>query len=139
MRILFAFVLLVLASTRALAGPLELVLPHLKTFPECEEEKVLASIVEEFNWAERKTWQRGFTMDGIVQPYETSTFPEGRRQIPRRYCRALGVLSDGRECKVYYMVEGGQGFAGTSFNVAWCIVTADPWREYGSGCRVLRY
>ena len=139
MRILVALALIAASLIPARAGVLDLVLPKLKTFPQCHETKVLKEIVERFNWAEEHTWHRGLYMDGVFDAHESTTHPAGRRQIPRRYCRAQAALSDGSHRRVFYMIEGGQGFAGTHHNVAWCISSLDPWREYGSGCRVLRY
>ena len=143
MRILLA-ILTMFATTfatapTATAGPLELLLPKFKTFPECHDQSVLKRIVEQFNWAEENTWHRHLFMEGVFDAHLSTSHPEGRRQIPRRYCRAQAALSDGSHRRIFYMIEGGQGFAGTGSNVAWCISSLDPWREYGSGCRVLRH
>ena len=139
MRFLLALAFCAASFTGALAGPFELGLPKFQSFPHCGKESVLKRIVEQFNWAEKKTWNRGITMHGVFDAHEHSTFPEGRRQIPRRYCHAQAALSDGSHRRIVYMIEGGQGFAGMGNNVAWCISSLDPWREYGDGCRVLRY
>lgn len=139
MRFVIAIALTLASPAAALSGPLELLLPKLKTFPHCAEERVLDRIVAQFNWAEKHTWHRDLFMDGVVDAHQHSTFPEGRRQIPRRYCHGQAALSDGSHRRIVYMIEGGQGFAGVDHNVAWCISSLDPWREYGDGCRVLRY
>lgn len=39
---------------------------------------------------------------------------------------------------VVYVIEGGQGFAGTGYNVQFCIDGLDPWRVNDGHCRVVR-
>ena len=139
MRSIIAALALTLCAQPAAAGALDLLVPYTKSFPHCSDEKVLATIVKEFNWAEKNTWHRGYGLETVVDPHESTTHDHGYRRIARRYCRGEAVLTNGHHPRVLYMIERGQGFAGTGFNVAWCISSLDPWREYGDGCRVLRY
>ncbi|MCR9120918.1 MAG: hypothetical protein NXH91_01425 [Phyllobacteriaceae bacterium] len=60
------------------------------------------------------------------------------RPIPRRYCHATAHLSDGRERKIWYLIEGGAGFASIGSNVEFCVSGFDRWNVYNSACRVLR-
>ncbi|MEE9314407.1 MAG: hypothetical protein V3V02_07140 [Rhizobiaceae bacterium] len=110
-----------------------------KTFPQCDDIKVLGKIVERFNWAEEATWNRGFYLQDIERVRERVVQGTRRYQIPRRYCRAHARLTNGKHPTLFYLIEGGQGFAGNSFNVEFCLGGLDRWNEYDGSCRVLRY
>jgi len=60
------------------------------------------------------------------------------RPIARRYCGATVALSDGRERSIWYLIEGGQGFASIGDNVEFCVSGFDRWMVYNGHCRVLR-
>ncbi len=123
-------------SAPALAGIID---PHIisKSFPDCHDERVLTKIIKRFNWAEDNTFQRGFYLDFIERTRERVV--QSSTQIPRRYCRGHARLTNGRHPTVFYLIEGGQGFAGNSFNVEFCLNGLDPMREHDGSCRVLRY
>ncbi len=110
-----------------------------KSFPQCDDVKVLGNIVERFNWAEENTWQRGVYMEDINRPDERVEQGERVSEIPRRYCRASARLTNGSDRVLHYLIEGGQGFAGNSFNVEYCISGYDRWNEFDGWCRHLRY
>ena len=110
-----------------------------KAFPECHDTKVLATIVERFNWADRNTWFRGITIDHMERTGERLVQSTRVSDIPRRYCRGHAILSNGKHPTLYYLIEGGQGFAGNGFNVEFCISGFDNWNEYDGWCRAIRY
>lgn len=122
----------------AQAGPLELFLQK-KTFPECHEIKVLGNIVERFNWAEEETWKRGVYMSDIDNVRPRLLRDSEHRQVPRRYCRATATLTNGHHRTVFYLIEGGGGFAGNGFNLEFCVEGLDRWRVHNGSCRTLRY
>lgn len=109
------------------------------SFPECHDSDVLNKIIERFNWAENRTWQRGFTLDDIERTRERLVQSSNVSPIPRRYCRGHALLSNGKHPTLYYLIEGGQGFAGNSYNVEFCISGLDEWNEYDGSCRAIRY
>ena len=125
-------------SIPASAGLLDPLLQHT-SFPECHDAKVLKTIVKRFNWAERRTWQRGITLDDIERTRERLVQSTNVSPIPRRYCRGHALLSNGKHPTLYYLIEGGQGFAGNSYNVEFCISGMDEWNEYDGSCRAIRY
>ena len=61
-----------------------------------------------------------------------------KHPIFRQYCRADALLSDGRTHRVWYLIEGDQGFASLGTNVEFCVDGFDRWHVYNGGCRVLR-
>lgn len=58
--------------------------------------------------------------------------------IGRLYCNAQVVLTDGVKQPIWYLVEEGMGFAGTGYNVEFCVNGFDRWLVYNGRCRVLR-
>ncbi|MEM8749737.1 MAG: hypothetical protein AAGF28_05505 [Pseudomonadota bacterium] len=134
---LVSFALTAFAPVRVAAGPLDLLVRG--SFPQCDDAKVLKKIVKRFNWAEDYNWKRGFYLESIERIRERVVQNAGDRQIPRRYCRAHALLTNGNHPTVFYLIEGGQGFAGNSFNVEFCLNGLDPWNEYDGSCRVLRW
>ena len=124
--------------TPSSAALLDLVIQH-KTFPECHDDKVLRTIIKRFNGAENQNWQRGFTLSEIERTRETLGQSTYDSPIPRRYCRGHALLSNGKHPTVFYLIEGGQGLAGNSFNVEFCISGLDEWNDYDGSCRAIRY
>ena len=110
-----------------------------KTFPECHDAKVLQTIVKRFNWAEDRTWKRGFHLDDVELARERMVQKSTVSSIARRYCRGHARLTNGKHPTLYYLIEEGQGFAGNHFNVEFCLGGYDRWNEYDGSCRVLRY
>ena len=128
------------AATSAKADILgKLIKPHLETFPQCDDQKVLRDIIKRFNWAEQNTWQRGFGLDDITEVRERTVVAGENEAIPRRYCRGHAQLSNGRHPTVLYLIEGGQGFAGTGHKVQFCVNGLDPWRMFDGSCRAINY
>ena len=128
------------ATTSAKADILgKLIKPHLETFPQCDDQKVLRDIIKRFNWAEQNTWQRGFGLDDITEVRERTVVAGENEAIPRRYCRGHAQLSNGRHPTVLYLIEGGQGFAGTGHKVQFCVNGLDPWRMFDGSCRAINY
>jgi hypothetical protein len=122
----------------ASAALLDLVIQH-KSFPECHDEKVLSTIIKRFNGAENSNWFRGFTLSDIERTRESLGQSTYESPIPRRYCRGHALLSNGKHPTVFYLIEGGQGLAGNSFNVEFCISGLDEWNDYDGSCRAIRY
>lgn len=124
-------------ASSVMAGPLDLLVKP--SFPQCHDVKVLGKIVERFNWAEENTWNRGFYLQDIERVRERVVQNHPDRLIPRRYCRAHAQLTNGRHPTLFFLIEGGQGFAGNGFNVEFCLNGYDRWNEYDGSCRTLNY
>ena len=132
-----SFIVFLMIVLPASAGPLDLLVKP--SFPQCHDVKVLGKIVERFNWAEENTWKRGFFLQDIERIRERVVQNHPDRLIPRRYCRAHARLTNGRHPTLFYLIEGGQGFAGNSFNVEFCLNGYDRWNEYNGSCRTLNF
>lgn len=58
--------------------------------------------------------------------------------VRRTYCSAKAVMTDGRARDLYYLIEGGMGFAGMGDHLEYCVGGLDPWYVYGRYCASLR-
>ncbi|MDD9910624.1 MAG: hypothetical protein OXR62_13160 [Ahrensia sp.] len=144
--------LIVAKASAALIDPLI----RFPSFPQCHDAKVLKQVIKRFNWAEDETWKRGFHLTEIRRARERTVLgesdfaerhvtddyfdtPMSERLIPRRYCRGHAILTNGKHPTLFYLIEGGQGLAGTSYNVEFCLAGYDRWREFDGSCRAINY
>ncbi len=107
-------------------------------FPQCEDPKVEARIIKDFNWAERKTWQRGIQLMQLSKMHEHRTVNHEGSVVTRRYCMAKAHLSNGKHRSIYYMINDRGGFAGIWWRVTHCVIGLDPWRNHDGHCRAIR-
>jgi hypothetical protein len=47
-------------------------------------------------------------------------------------------MNDGRKRQIWWLIEGGQGFAGLGDNLEFCIAGLDPLKVHGAWCRSVR-
>ena len=57
--------------------------------------------------------------------HETAFRPWQSDNIPRRYCTAKAMLSDGKIRTVHYSIIEDGGFAGFGQGVEWCVIGLD--------------
>ncbi len=106
---------------------------------QCNNKRVLRQIVDRFAWAENETWHRGFVIARIEAPrVRFVELEEDVGTIPRRYCLARAVMTNGRVHPLFYRTEEEMGFASIGDGVSFCLLGLDPWRVYDAACRVLR-
>ncbi len=107
-------------------------------FPLCTDLPVAGRIIDEFNWAEKKTWQRGFTLVKLDRMHEHRTTSMVNSPVTRRYCNATAVLSNGQRRQIWYMIEDIGGFVGQNWDVTHCVAGLDPWKNHDGYCRTMR-
>jgi hypothetical protein len=112
--------------------------PTFWTFPDCAAPFIERQIVERSNWAERTTFNYGVELQGFNATQERVVETFGLSPIFRRYCRASGIMSDGKYRTVHYRISRGMGLAGTGYSVEFCIQGLDRWRVFDGNCRVLQ-
>jgi hypothetical protein len=121
--------------------------------PACDDPAVLGRIERRFNERESSVWKTNLTIKGFDRVRPTAFRPNGADLIPRRYCSARVVTSDGRHRQLsYYVVEdaGITGWHGSlffgwvrfptpgSFGLEWCVQGLDRHRTYAQDCRMAR-
>lgn len=63
-----------------------------RDFPLCGDKKVEARIINDFNWAERKTWQRGVELVRLTKMHEHRVVNHEGSIVTRRYCMARPIF-----------------------------------------------
>jgi hypothetical protein len=119
----------------------------------CASESVLNRIRHRFEYRESQDWKTNLVVRDITHVRETHFRPNGKDLIPRRYCQARVLVSDGRWRPIYYNIVEDAGMSGwfgtlflgyvqfptpSSFNVEWCIDGLDRHRTYAQNCRMAR-
>ncbi|MGB7336224.1 MAG: hypothetical protein WBD01_10590 [Salaquimonas sp.] len=125
--------ILMIGPTKANAGDL-----FPSDFPLCDARKVEKRILKDFNWAENKTWQRGFELTGLSKMHEHRTANYKGSEVTRRYCMARAHFSNGKHRSIFYMINDKGGFAGQWWRVTHCVSGLDPWRNHDGNCRAIR-
>ena len=98
----------------------------------------LAAISYQFAEKESRFWNSALEITGYADVREVAFRPWARDSIPRRFCTASAMLSDGRARQVHYSVIEDGGFAGFHSGVEWCVVGLDRNWAYNPSCRAAR-
>jgi hypothetical protein len=119
----------------------------------CDDPAVIGRIQGRFNAREANDWKTNLTLLEVDHIQQTHFRPNGVDLIPRRYCHARVVTSDGRRRALYYNIVEDAGITGWhgslflglvryptpgSFNVEWCVDGLDRHRTYAQNCRMAR-
>jgi len=101
-------------------------------------EKVLGTITAQFQEKESKFWNSSLQITAYGQIHETAFRPWQSDNIPRRYCSADVMLSDGQLHQVHYSIIEDGGFAGFGQGVEWCVTGLDRNWAYNPLCKAAR-
>lgn len=118
--------------------------PYFRDAPssECHDEKMLKRIMKRFRIQAREVHHNDtLEIVGIHEIEQNRYLPQDvhkSRPIARRYCKGHVHLSNGSKRTIWFLIEGGAGFASNSDNVEFCISGMDRWNVYNSACRILR-
>lgn len=119
--------------------------------PQCADPGVVGHIQSRFADREAEYWKSGLSIAQIDRVRTVAFRPNGVDLIPRRYCSARAILSDGRHRTVNYSILEDQGIAGwqgttgpfrlvfptpASYGVEWCVVGLDRHYAFAPECRV---
>ena len=128
----------------------------------CETPELIKIIQSKFKTQAKRVHHRPeWRIDAITGIHQHRYVPQdvhSARPIARRYCHATATFNNGEHRKIWYLIEGGVGFAGFGqswlgsrnpvqkalgnggliHNVEFCIDGLDPWNVYNGHCRTLR-
>ncbi len=106
----------------------------------CSDPRMLANILDRFNWVQRTTWETDTRMVAVEHPREVYYRTVGDyAYLSKRYCRATVVLNTGHKRNMVYQVVEDTGGAGGFYDRArFCVVGYDRMKEHEPSCRVLR-
>jgi hypothetical protein len=101
-------------------------------------ESALPTISTQFWEKESNFWNSDLRITGYDRIRETAFRPWQSDNIPRRYCSAEALVSDGKVRTVHYSIIEDGGFAGFGQGVEWCVVGLDRDWAYNPRCRAAR-
>ena len=138
----FAAMSVVLLSAPADARPItpaeRRVQPYTGDLPGCNDAALLQRIASRFVQSEKQYWSSGLEILGYETVRETGYRSNGLDYIPRRYCRATAVMSDGKARQLVYAIAENQSIIGWGPGVEWCIVGLDRNYAWGRSCMAAR-
>ena len=106
--------------------------------PLCDEHRPLDKIVARFATKEGRFWNSALTIVGFENIREVAWEPWSSSTIPRRYCTASVLVSDGKRHQINYSIIEDGGMISASDGVEWCVVGLDRDWAYNPNCRAAR-
>ena len=106
--------------------------------PPCDSPAALDTIASRFAQKEGRFWNSNLTIQGYERIRETAFRPWAPNTIPRRFCSALALVSDGLKHPVHYSIAETTGMIGASWGVEWCVVGLDRNWAYSPACKMAR-
>jgi hypothetical protein len=100
---------------------------------ECE--RALGTITSQFQEKESNFWNSKLKIKAYGAIHETAFRPWQSDNIPRRYCSADVMLSDGKLRQVHYSIIEDGGFASFGQGVEWCVTGVDRNWAYNPSCK----
>jgi hypothetical protein len=106
--------------------------------PLCEESGPLSRIRSYFGTKEGRFWNSDLKILDFENVQEVAFRPWVPGAIPRRFCRAEAVISDGVKRKVFYSIVEDAGLIGMTYGVEWCVVGLDRERAFSPACKMAK-
>jgi hypothetical protein len=106
--------------------------------PLCEDSWVAGQIRERFGQKEWQFWSSSLTINGMEHIRETAWRPWHYAAIPRRFCSAYALISDGTRRPIHYSIGEDTGEIGVTWGVEWCVVGLDRNWAYNPACKAAK-
>ena len=106
--------------------------------PECSEHGPLDKIISRFGSKEYRFWNSDLQILGFEKIREIAWEPWSSGTIPRRFCTASVVVSDGKRHQINYSIIEDAGMLGNGYGVEWCVVGLDRNWAYNPSCKLAR-
>ncbi len=104
--------------------------------PPCEAG--LRTIASRFAQKEGQYWNSDLQILDFERVREIAYRPWAAGTIPRRFCTATALVSDGRKHAVNYWIGEDTGMIGMTWGVEWCVVGLDRNWAYNPRCKMAR-
>jgi hypothetical protein len=101
-------------------------------------EAALSTITSQFQEKESSFWNSALKITAYGEIREIAFRPWESDNMPRRFCSADAMLSDGKLRSVYYSIIEDGGFAGYGQGVEWCVTGLDRDWAYNPACKAAR-
>src|SRR5579871_3499831 len=106
--------------------------------PLCDEHGPLDRIISRFASKEGSYWNSALQIVGFENIREIAWEPWSSGTIPRRFCTASVLVSDGKRHQINYSIIEDGGIIGSTWGVEWCVVGLDRNWAYNPSCRMAR-
>jgi len=104
--------------------------------PRCEA--ALDKITSRFAQKEGRFWNSDLQILDFEKVREIAYRPWAEGTIPRRFCTAVALVSDGRKHAVNYSIGEDTGMIGQTWGVEWCGMGLDRNWAYNPRCKMAR-
>jgi hypothetical protein len=109
-----------------------------RPLPECNAYTALNTISVTFAQKEGRFWNSALRIVGYEDIRETAFRPWAPNTIPRRFCSALALVTDGLKHPIHYSIGESTGMIGAGYGVEWCVVGLDRNWAYNPNCKMAR-
>jgi hypothetical protein len=106
--------------------------------PPCDASDALGKVSARFSEKEGSFWNSSLTIVGYEKVRETAFRSWAPHTIPRRFCSALALVSDGLKHPIHYSIGENTGMIGGTWGVEWCVVGLDRNWAYNPSCKMAR-
>jgi hypothetical protein len=106
--------------------------------PLCDERGPLDKIAQRFSTKEGRFWNSSLAIVGFENIREIAFEPWASETIPRRFCTAYVLVSDGKRRSISYSIIEDGGMIGATYGVEWCVAELDRNWAYNPSCRAAR-
>jgi hypothetical protein len=106
--------------------------------PLCDAHGPLDRIMTRFGTKEYRFWNSKLEIVGFDNIREIAWEPWQSGTIPRRYCIATALVSDGKRHEINYSIIEDAGIIGIGYGVEWCVTSLDRNWAYNPSCRWAR-
>jgi len=106
--------------------------------PPCDNYWALGKLNARFSQKEYAFWSSDLTIVSIDHIRETAFRPGPPNTIPRRYCSAVALVSDGVKRVVHYSIGEDTGIIGAAWGIEWCVEGLDRNMAYSPRCKMAR-
>jgi hypothetical protein len=106
--------------------------------PRCDDPSVTGTIASRFASKEANYWKSSLTIQQIDRHRQIAFAPWGPDYIPRRFCVARALTSDGHYRRVSYAIAEDTGWIGATWGVEWCVDGTDHNLAYAPACKMAR-
>jgi hypothetical protein len=106
--------------------------------PPCDSDAALSKISSRFAHKEGAFWNSSLTIEGFEKVRETGYRAWAVNSIPRRFCSAIALVSDGLRHPIHYSIGEDTGIIGATWGVEWCVVGLDRNWAYNPSCKMAK-
>ncbi|CAN0456872.1 unnamed protein product [Phaeothamnion confervicola] len=96
----------------------------------------LPKIQQRFATKEGRFWNSDLQIVGFERVREIAFRPWAESAVPRRFCTASALVSDGKRRPVHYSIIEDSGMIGASWDVQWCVIGLDRNWAYNPNCKM---